>query len=996
VAYELGVDLGTTYTAAAVRRDGRVVIASLGTRTLEMPSVAFLQENGEVLVGETAERRSFTQSDRFAREFKRRIGDPTPILLGGTPFSAHALTARLLRTVVTAVADRGGGPPGHTVVTCPASWGAYKRDLLEQAIHQADIGPTSLATEPEAAAVHYASTTRVGPGELVAVYDLGGGTFDATVLRAAPDGGFELLGVPQGLEHLGGVQFDDAVFTHVTRQIADRLAPLDPDDPATLSALGRLRRECVEAKEALSSDIEARILVTLPNWQTEITVSRQQFEDMIRPALLDTVETLRRTLRSADLRPGDVTAVLLVGGSSRIPLVAELVSRELGRPTAVDIHPKHAVALGAARLAASAAGRPLPNPVLLPPPPPPPTPADGVPIVTARQPADPLPGESPFDQTRDHWRRRPATPAPLVKPPEQSSRVLLVAGAVGAAVVLGGALLTVRGGGGNGGGGDGGTDVISAEATAATEPCIEAGRPEGGVELVDYSVFAAGVPDDLDPARDVTPASAQIVDALYDGLTEVDARDPDHPRVRLQVAESYESNDDATQWTFTLRQGLRFSNDEPVVASSFVRAWERATDPRMQAGDTYLFGVIDGGWEKLDGSADRISGLEADDDARTLRVRLDVPYVDFPALVAFPPFMPLPAAVEELDRQDEWDEGVMIGNGPFAMDAPLSGRGVSLVRNRRWNGTCYDDALGLPEQPAVATLRLRTSANGRTGYEAVTSGDAHVAAVPARSRGEARESGRHTFEAPLVSTSFLAVNWDDPLVGGPENALLRQAVSLAVDRQSIADEVFGGTATPATGLTPPVVPGFAADLCDHCGHEPDAARAAFEAWQDEGHRLDDPLRVQSAAPSGGSDPVVSRVVDALDAAGIPAVEDPLGSEDYLALLRDGACQICLVSRTPSFLSAESVLYELFHSDSIGRSNYGRLADEQFDDRVYEARSMLAAGQRAELYQAAERRLLNDTVAAIPLLWSGAPYTYAEGVEPLPVDGLGRIVWEQVS
>jgi len=349
VTYTLGVDLGTTYTAAAVLRDGRAEVATLGTRSLEIPSVVLLREDGVLLIGEPAERRSLTEPGRFAREFKRRIGDPTPILLGGSPFSAHSLMAHLLRGVVKVVADREGGPPDHTVVTCPANWGEYKRELLDQALTQADIGTVSVAAEPEAAAVHYASTTRVAPGEVVAVYDLGGGTFDAAVLRNTGDG-FELVGDPRGIEQLGGVYFDEAVFAWVTGHMADAFATLDPDDPATVAAVSRLRRECVEAKETLSWDTDTAIPVALPNQRTEIRITRSEFEDLIRPALGDTVDAMRRALSSADVEPAELRSVLLVGGSSRIPLVGQMLVAALGRPTAIDVHPKHAVALGAALL----------------------------------------------------------------------------------------------------------------------------------------------------------------------------------------------------------------------------------------------------------------------------------------------------------------------------------------------------------------------------------------------------------------------------------------------------------------------------------------------------------------------------------------------------------------------------------------------------------------------------------------------------------------------
>ena len=357
MGYQLGVDLGTTYTAAAIIRNGVAEVATLGTRTLEIPSVVFLRDDGELLIGEAAERRSLTDPDRFAREVKRRIGDPTPVLLAGSPFSAHTLMAKLLRAVVKVVADREGAPPDHIVVTCPANWGDYKRELLDQAVRQADVGPVTVTTEPEAAAVHYASTTRVGPGETVAVYDLGGGTFDAAILRNG-DAGFELVGDPQGIEQLGGVYFDDAVFSHVAGYVSEALAALDPDDPGSVAAVSRLRRDCVEAKEALSWDSDTTIPVALPNQRTEIRLTRGEFEDMARPALVESVEAMRRALRFAHVDPSELKAVLLVGGSSRIPLVGQMLVHELQRPIAIDVHPKHAVALGAAHIAAAQAAAP--------------------------------------------------------------------------------------------------------------------------------------------------------------------------------------------------------------------------------------------------------------------------------------------------------------------------------------------------------------------------------------------------------------------------------------------------------------------------------------------------------------------------------------------------------------------------------------------------------------------------------------------------------------
>jgi cell division ATPase FtsA len=223
------------------------------------------------------------------------------------------------------------------------------------------------------------------------VYDLGGGTFDAAVVRKVDDTRFELLGEPTGVDRLGGVDFDEAVFEHLRATVAKGLFDLAPDDPVAMSAAARLRRECTEAKEALSTDTEVTIPVLLPSGHTQARMVRGEFEAMIRPALDETVELLRATIRSAGVAESELDAVLLVGGSSRIPLVSQLLSQQLGRAVAVDSDPKSTVAQGAARAV--------------------------VPVV---------PGVAPAQQPPDEPSSPPARPEvadiPLVVPPPSAAR----------------------------------------------------------------------------------------------------------------------------------------------------------------------------------------------------------------------------------------------------------------------------------------------------------------------------------------------------------------------------------------------------------------------------------------------------------------------------------------------------------------------------------------------------------------------------------------------
>lgn len=395
MTYHLGIDLGTTYTAAAVHEGSRQrgpEVVTLGQRGPTVPSVLYLQPDGGFVAGDAAERHAVTDPQRIARQFKRRLGDPTPLLVGGAGVPAEVLTGHLLRWVVeTVVRAQGGRPPASVVLTHPANWGPYKRDLLDKAAEVAGLTSVTLITEPQAAAISYSSQERVDEGAVVAVYDLGGGTFDAAVLRKDADGGFTALGSPEGIERLGGIDVDAALFAHVTAAIGEAYETLDPDDPRALAAVSRLRMDCTQAKEGLSLDSEIRVPVLLPSVQTEVRVTRTELEEMVRPTLAETVTALERALRSASLTPDMVDHVLLVGGSSRIPLVSQLVSSGLGRPVAVDAHPKHAIALGAAILAAREAGA-LPAPAASLPPPP---------AATGPDPAQMAPGTQP-----------PATPPP--------------------------------------------------------------------------------------------------------------------------------------------------------------------------------------------------------------------------------------------------------------------------------------------------------------------------------------------------------------------------------------------------------------------------------------------------------------------------------------------------------------------------------------------------------------------------------------------------------
>lgn len=380
MSYSLGLDIGTTNSTAAIADGNQIRVLSIGHEGAVVPTVVHINADGERSVGRLAQRRAESDPAGVAREFKRRFGDTTPLLLQQTPVLANELMIDVARWLIAAATEQMGGPPERLAVTHPANWGAFKTGLFSDSLADAGLPPHVLVSEPEAAAIHYASQQRVSDGTTIAVYDLGGGTFDAAIMTKSAEG-WTLRGKPTGLERLGGIDFDTALFHHVVSLAGVDLDALDPEDGQVLAAVSRLREDCLDAKHALSDDTTATVTTLFPQGSQQIRVTRAEFERMIAPIISRTLELLDTAVAGAGLGYADIDRILMVGGSSRIPLVAARVASHTGRPLGLDAHPKHVVALGAATLAgAEQMGPPAANPTEAPAAAPPVNPAPAPPI----------------------------------------------------------------------------------------------------------------------------------------------------------------------------------------------------------------------------------------------------------------------------------------------------------------------------------------------------------------------------------------------------------------------------------------------------------------------------------------------------------------------------------------------------------------------------------------------------------------------------------------
>jgi molecular chaperone DnaK (HSP70) len=397
--YVLGVDVGTNYTTAARCRDGEgASVLALDEDTPSVHSVLYLAADDSVLVGRDAIAMAQSDSERVARGFAARVGDPIPPLLGGRPCPAEMLLAALVSWVVDRAEEAEGDAPARVVLTHPSSWGTHRRTVLDQALRGAGLPDVLLLPKPVAAAENLAATHPVDDGHAVAVYDLGDQSLSCAVARLG-SAGFELLSRAETTEHIAGTHFDDALVGHVLNEVQRPLTELDPFDVSLRPVLAELREDCRAAKETLSAAAETIIPTPRLGPPSSVLVSRAQFEKLISPAVYRGIDTLQQVIRASGA--SKVDAVALLGGSARVPLVAELVAAAGPVPVWLDPDPATAVARGAA-LAGQRVTRPAITPVTVVT-----QPKDehsGVDVDAPTQPPRPPVEVAPLDVPRRRWK----------------------------------------------------------------------------------------------------------------------------------------------------------------------------------------------------------------------------------------------------------------------------------------------------------------------------------------------------------------------------------------------------------------------------------------------------------------------------------------------------------------------------------------------------------------------------------------------------------------
>lgn len=354
LGYRLGIDFGTSTTVGVLRRPDGDVRPLLIDGSPLLPSAVYAAGDGRLLVGRDAVHAARSDPSRLENSPKRRIGDGT-VLLGDRELDAVDLVAAVLGRVGEEANRVAGGALGGLTLTHPAAWASTRRGLLTEAARRAGLPSPRLVPEPVAAASYFTEVLRhaIPAGSAVVVYDFGAGTFDASaVIRGAA--GFETA-VVDGLDDVGGLDVDAAVVEHLGTWYTghdpvgwQRLTK--PASAADRQARQEFWADARTCKEQLSRAASAEVAVVPLGLRTHLT--REEFNELARPLVDQTVHTTLGVLRHANLRPDQVAGVFLVGGSSRIPLVAAELHRQLGIAPTIIEQPELVVAEGSVRLPA--------------------------------------------------------------------------------------------------------------------------------------------------------------------------------------------------------------------------------------------------------------------------------------------------------------------------------------------------------------------------------------------------------------------------------------------------------------------------------------------------------------------------------------------------------------------------------------------------------------------------------------------------------------------
>ncbi len=344
----IGIDLGTTNSCVSVMEGGEAVVIPNAEGNRTTPSVVAFSKNGERLIGQIAKRQAVTNPDNTVISIKRKMGTNEKVKIEGDEFSPQEISAMILQKLKADAENYLGTTVTQAVITVPAYFSDSQRQATKDAGKIAGLEVLRIINEPTAAALAY-GMDKEDQDQKIMIYDLGGGTFDVSILDIG-DGVFEVLST-NGNTHLGGDDFDEAIINFLVSEFkkSDGI-----DLKADKMAMQRLKEAAEKAKIELSGMQQTQINLPFITADSagpkhlDITLTRAKFEELIGKLVEDTRVPVEQAMKDAGITANEIHKVLLVGGSTRVPLVQEMVKKITGKEPDKGINPDECVAIGAA------------------------------------------------------------------------------------------------------------------------------------------------------------------------------------------------------------------------------------------------------------------------------------------------------------------------------------------------------------------------------------------------------------------------------------------------------------------------------------------------------------------------------------------------------------------------------------------------------------------------------------------------------------------------
>ncbi len=528
------------------------------------------------------------------------------------------------------------------------------------------------------------------------------------------------------------------------------------------------------------------------------------------------------------------------------------------------------------------------------------------------------------------------------------------------------------------------TFVAGALATSAIEALSACGRKDSGVKPAAEGEQAASDqagapaqggatqggtikvfitnPASIDPFNLQEDQGTSVGNALFDALTYFDYTDQ---KLKPLACESWEANDDATQFTFHLREGAKFHNGDPVTAKDFKYAWERICNPKTTTQPSviaYHLASVKGYDEMIAGSGTSLD-IETPDDL-TLVVNLNAPYADFAYVAAHPALAPVPSggAAEDFDKFFL----APIGNGPFKMEGEwVDSQYIKVVR--------FDDYYG--EKALVDGVDFMIYKDPQTAFTEFEAGTLDLTEIPVGRIGEVSEKygvsddgytvnpGKQVLNGEETSTYYLATNCKDDVFS---NVDVRKGVSYAINRQAICDTIFEGSRVPADGIVPPGIDGYKEGAWESSHYDVEKAKAALDAagYPDNGGSRGLSFTLQ-ANSGGGHEEIMQLIQSDLKSVGIEADIQTQEWAAYLQSLQAGDYQIGRLGWVADYAIMDNFLFPLFYTDN--GDNRSQYSNPEVDKLLTEARQTVDNFERVNKFREADK-LISQDMPVIPLMF----------------------------